>query len=61
MFQVERRSCSELSCEEFLQYYVETRTPVIITDLVQKITSTTWTLEHVKEVSDVLFICVQIK
>ncbi len=48
---MDKRSCLELTHEEFSEHYLETQTPVIITDLVHKMTSVCWNLEHVKKVS----------
>lgn len=47
---VERRTYSDLSCDEFYEHYAKTHTPVIITGIVDKMTSRPWTLQYIKEV-----------
>ena len=49
--QVQRRAYADFTREEFFLQYVQTRTPVIITGLVEKMTSKPWTLDYMKEVS----------
>ena len=47
--EVERRDCSHLSLQEFINCYARTHTPVIITGLVSQMTTVPWTLEHVRQ------------
>ena len=48
--QVERRCFDGFSCEEFYTRYASTHTPVIITGLVDHITSVPWTFDYIKKV-----------
>ena len=45
--EVERVPGDSLSSEEFFSKYAATRTPVIITGVVDKMTATPWTIDHV--------------
>ncbi|XP_041363536.1 bifunctional arginine demethylase and lysyl-hydroxylase JMJD6-like isoform X2 [Gigantopelta aegis] len=49
--QVDRVSSNELTVEEFYMKYAKTRTPVIITDMAEKMTRGPWTLQHIKNVA----------
>ncbi|XP_046554523.1 LOW QUALITY PROTEIN: uncharacterized protein LOC124263846 [Haliotis rubra] len=49
--QVRRVSASNLSMQEFFYTYAATSTPVVITDLVDKMTSVPWTLQHICDVA----------
>ncbi|XP_067671162.1 uncharacterized protein [Haliotis asinina] len=49
--QVKRVSASDLSVREFFYTYAASSTPVVITDLVDKMTSAPWTLQHIRDVA----------
>lgn len=49
--QVERRSANDLSFKEFFVTYAMTHTPVVITDMVEKMTPNPWTLDYIKQVN----------
>ena len=49
--QVERVSCRDLSFAEFFHKYAQGRKPVIITDMVETMTTVPWDLQHIREVA----------
>ena len=50
--QVERRHVDDLSAKEFFEQYASRHTPVVITGLVDHMTSTQpWTLDYIKKVT----------
>ena len=40
-----------LSVDEFTQRYAMTHTPVIITGMIDCVTTTPWTLQHVRQIA----------
>ncbi|XP_068672613.1 lysine-specific demethylase 8-like isoform X2 [Montipora foliosa] len=48
---VNRRHYSTLSCKEFLFEYCVPGIPVIITGVVEKLTSVSWTFQHIKKIA----------
>ena len=44
-------SSYKLTVEEFHMKYAKGRIPVIITDVVDKMTQNAWTLQHIKQVA----------
>ncbi|XP_071105155.1 uncharacterized protein [Haliotis cracherodii] len=49
--QVKRVSARGLSMQEFFYAFAATSTPVVITDLVDKMTAVPWTLQHIRDVA----------
>ena len=49
--QVERVSCRDLSFADFFHKYAQGRRPVIITDMVETMTTVPWDLQHIREVA----------
>ena len=50
MVQVERRCATNLSLKEFIEGFALTRTPVVITGLIDHMTVKPWSLDYIKEV-----------
>ncbi len=48
---VKRVSANDLSLREFFYSYAMSKTPVVITDLVDKMTDTLWTLQHIIDIA----------
>ncbi len=57
MHQVERVCASVLSVEQFQRHYAHTRTPLVITGLLDHMTSTPWTLDHMEQVGLLACLC----
>lgn len=51
---MERRDSSSLSFEEFFHRYALTHTPVVITGVVESMTTIPWTLDHIKKVGSIV-------
>ena len=51
-----RRSANDLSFKEFFVTYALTHTPVVITDMVDKMMLNPWTLDYLKQVNALILI-----
>jgi hypothetical protein len=50
---VERVSADNLSYKDFFYKYALTSTPVVITGLVNEMTTVPWTLEHIADIAGI--------